>query len=95
MKHYTKKEWEQSIKQDKNAQIIDVRSAEEFEEKHWPGALQINVENPQKFMDHIDKLDKDKNYYLYCNSGKRSNQACLVMEYNGFKNLFNLEDGLQ
>jgi len=36
---------------------------------------------------------KSKNYYVYCRSGNRSNNACNVMKEMGFENTFNLVGG--
>ena len=45
-------------------------------------------------MDGIQKLDKNKNYYVYCHSGVRSVQACQIMKSFGFENLYNLLGGI-
>jgi rhodanese-related sulfurtransferase len=39
-------------------------------------------------------LDKSKNYYVYCRSGARSEQACHLMSQMGFENTFNLLGGI-
>lgn len=95
MKTIALEEWKNRLDEDQNAVVIDVRSKDEFEENHFPGAHQINVQEPNDFMDGIEKLDKNKNYYLYCNSGNRSTLACQVMEFNGLCNVFSLEGGLE
>ena len=95
MKNFTPKDWQKAIEQDKDAEILDVRSADEYKEKHIPGAVLADVENPHAFMKKINQLDKNKNYYIYCNSGSRGEQACMVMDFNGFKNTFNLKEGLE
>lgn len=46
-------------------------------------------------MDQIKQLDKNKDYFVYCGSGNRSNQACLVLEHQGFKNIYDLEGGFK
>ncbi len=95
MKTYSLEEWEKALKNDEKAVVIDVRSTDEFAEGHLEGATLIDVQDPQHFVDEIAKLDKSSNYYIYCNSGNRGNQACLVMDYNGFEHTFNLEGGYQ
>ena len=47
----------------------------------------------QEFIDALEKMDKSKNYYIYCRSGNRSGQACDIMDQLGFENTFNLEGG--
>ena len=54
--------------------ILDVRTPEEFAEKHIPGA--INVANETIGTDEIPELpDKDQLILVYCRSGNRSKQA--------------------
>lgn len=72
--------------------LIDVRTPEEYNESHIPGAINISVLS-EDFDSEIEKLDKNKNYYLYCKSGKRSTKAFEKMEESGFKHLSNLKDG--
>lgn len=43
--------------------------------------------------DEIDDL-KEKEIIIYCRSGNRSGQACLILETMGFKNVKNLVGGM-
>lgn len=95
MKTYSPEEWKKAVNQDEEAQILDVRDAEAFRESHIPGAKNVDVQDPAKFMESINDLEKDKGYYVYCNSGNRSNQACLVMDHEGFGHVYNLKGGMQ
>lgn len=72
--------------------LIDVRTAQEYEEGHLPDAINIDVNSPD-FEKEIKKLNPKKNYYLYCRSGKRSTAAAEKMESAGFKHISNLKDG--
>jgi rhodanese-related sulfurtransferase len=44
----------------------------------------------------IDEIEdwKDKEVIVHCRSGKRSLQACMVLEQMGFKNTKNLQGGI-
>ena len=54
--------------------ILDVRTPEEFAEKHIPNA--INIPNEKIGTDEIAELpDKDQLILVYCRSGNRSKQA--------------------
>lgn len=69
--------------------ILDVRTPQEFTTSHTKTAINIDFKN-QNFREEIQKLDKNKNYKLYCRSGNRSAQALELMKELGFKNLENL-----
>lgn len=67
-----------------NGVLLDVRTPEEFAAGHIEGAINIDIFNPD-FRDRIDVLDKNKEYYVYCRSGNRSGQACMLMAEMGYK----------
>ncbi|HZJ19845.1 MAG TPA: rhodanese-like domain-containing protein [Pricia sp.] len=73
--------------------MLDVRTPEELEEGYIPNAINIDFYLGQDFLNEVQKLDKGKNYYVYCRSGNRSGQACAIMNSVGFKNAYNLEGG--
>lgn len=78
---------------DKNSMIIDLRTIDEITTKGFiKGAMQIDYlakDAEQK----IDKLDKNKTYYIYCAGGGRSGECAEYMEKHGFKRVYNLEKG--
>lgn len=73
--------------------ILDVRTPEEFAEGHIPGAINLDV-NGSNFKDEIGKLDKSKDYEVYCRSGKRSLKASEMMQSEGFTKVTNLDGGI-
>jgi rhodanese-related sulfurtransferase len=85
--------FEEKLRNDKNAVLIDVRTKEEYSEGHLPGSKLINIMS-SKFISEVDKLDRTKNYYLYCRSGSRSYHAAVQMLHMGFNEVYNLENGL-
>lgn len=90
----SQEQWWEKYQEDDNAVILDVRTIEEVEEVAIPNALHIDIYKGQGFLDEIEQLDKSKNYFVYCKSGGRSNQACLLMGQLGFENTFNLLGGI-
>ncbi|MFC2033306.1 rhodanese-like domain-containing protein [Chloroflexota bacterium] len=74
--------------------IIDVRTPEEFNEGHIENAVNIDF-NSETFKEDLDKLDKNKAYFIYCRSGNRSGRAIPVMKKLGFKEVYNLSAGIQ
>lgn len=90
----SQEQWWENFQQDENAVILDVRTIDEFEEIAIPNSLNIDIYKGQEFLDEVNKLDKNKNYYVYCKAGGRSNQACLLMNQLGFDKTFNLLGGI-
>lgn len=94
MADLSQEEWEDQLNADDNAFILDVRTPEEVEEGYIPNASNIDIYLGQDFLTELEKLDKSKNYYVYCRSGNRSRQACAIMNSVGFDNAYNLEGGI-
>jgi len=69
--------------------ILDVRTAEEFQETRVMGAKNLDWFQPN-FKAEIAKFDKNASYKLYCRSGNRSGQATELMKSLGFKDVENL-----
>ena len=66
--------------------ILDVRTAQEYSEKHIPGA--INIANESIGTEDIPELpDKDQLILVYCRSGNRSKQASEKLEKLGYTNI--------
>ena len=86
--------WTEKLQSDNNAFILDVRTPQEMEEGYIPNAANIDIYRGQEFLDELKKLDKSKNYYVYCRSGNRSRQACAIMNSMGIDNAYNLEGGM-
>lgn len=93
MADLSQEEWASKLENDDNAFILDVRTEEEVEDGIIPKAENIDIYLGQEFVDQLEKLDKSKNYYVYCRSGNRSGQACAIMNSIGFENAYNLEGG--
>jgi rhodanese-related sulfurtransferase len=94
MENLNQKSWIEGFKASKQAEIIDVRTPDEYKEGYIEGAKLINIQDSSKFMEEIEKLPKDKDYYVYCRSGRRSEMACQLMNKAGIENAYNLEGGI-
>ncbi len=75
-----------------DAVVLDVRTPAEFSEGTLPGAINLDIFNAS-FRDELEKLDRDKTYFVFCRSGSRSAQACQIMNKMGFRKLNNLAGG--
>lgn len=93
MKELTQEEWQEKLKNDNDAVILDVRTEEEVDEGYIPNSQNIDIYKGQGFINEVEKLDKSKHYYIYCRSGKRSSQACTLLDQMGFKETYNLLGG--
>lgn len=77
---------------DDGAQILDVRSAGEYQLGHIPGAILVE---PQSLESQAASWDKDAMYLVYCATGARSASAVQVMTSLGFTNIRHFAAGLQ
>lgn len=75
------------------AVLLDVRTPSEFAGGHMSGASNIDFNNPS-FLSEIQKLDREKTYFVYCRSGNRSGQAVAIMRKEGFQNIHELQGGV-
>lgn len=78
--------------QDQNVefQLIDVREPFEYEVSNL-GGLNIPLSG---IVIEADKVQKDIPVVVQCRSGKRSAQAVLLLEQQGYTNLSNLQGGI-
>jgi rhodanese-related sulfurtransferase len=94
MADLSQEEWVEKLENDENAFILDVRTPEEFEQGQIPESTNLNIYLGQEFLAELEKLDKTRNYYVYCRSGQRSRQACAIMNSIGIPNAYNLMGGI-
>lgn len=74
-------------------QILDVRTAGEFQGGHFNNALQANWLDQKEFTERVQHIDKTKPVLVYCASGIRSAEAMTWMKQNGFADVSNLRGG--
>lgn len=86
-------EFSNKIKQNPDAQIIDVRTPGEYANGHIKNSKNIDI-NSSDFQNQISALDKNKPVYVYCLSGARSSSASRSMINTGFKEVYNLSGGM-
>lgn len=80
-------------KSDPKAVIPDVRKDSEFSEGHIERAVNIDWLDEEAFRKGVSKLSKDRTYYVYCRSGRRSLEAANKMGQEGFR-VVNMEGGI-
>ncbi len=79
---------------DKCNVILDVRTPEEFQAGHIPGAVNLDV-SAADFEAKAAALDRSKIYLVHCASGVRSARACDKLNHLDFQNLYNLPAGFR
>lgn len=77
----------------KKVQLVDVRSAKEYNAGHIDDAMNIDITDKEKFKNEVRKLDKSKPIYIYCYSGGRSNRASKLLEVEGFLEIYDFSGG--
>lgn len=90
MKSITVLELEKWKEEGKDFQLIDVRENEEYAQANIDGEHIVLGTIPQ----NLDKIEKEKDVVVMCRSGKRSANAIMFLEQNGFDNLYNLDGGI-
>ena len=66
--------------------ILDVRTQEEYDEGHIPGATQISHEEIAEKAEDV-LTDKDQMILVYCRSGRRSKIAAEALLELGYTNI--------
>ena len=73
------------------AQLVDVRTAEEYAAGHIPGAVNIPIDVlPQQ----LASIDKTKPVAVYCATGARSLNAKQFLAAQGYPTVINLQAGI-
>ena len=86
--------WRSQLESEEDFIILDVRTSEEFEEIRLSNSMNIDFYNPKNFIQELEKLDKNKSYYVYCKTGNRSATTCDLMKEIGFTKTYNLLGGI-
>lgn len=91
MKSITVTELKKLMDEGADFQLIDVREPYENEAASMNGELIPMGE----ILNHVDRIDRDKQVVVHCRSGKRSASVIMALEQqHGFTNLYNLEGGI-
>lgn len=77
-------EFVEAVRSDGKAVVMDVRRPSEYEEGHLADAVNLDWLDQAAFRKGLEQLDKDRTYYIYCRSGRRSREAAARMRQEGF-----------
>ncbi|MET3025761.1 thioredoxin domain-containing protein [Flavobacterium sp. UW10123] len=81
------------IKSQKNPQIVDARTPEEFALNHIEGAVNFNLQS-ENYAQSVAKLDKSKPVFIYSIGAGRSVTLEKELLKNGFSEAYSLEGGI-
>ena len=77
---------------EKNAQLVDVRTPEEFAMSKLPGAINIPLQDIDRVGERM--LEAEVPVIVFCRSGQRSFSACKTLKKAGFTAVSNLQGGI-
>jgi glyoxylase-like metal-dependent hydrolase (beta-lactamase superfamily II)/rhodanese-related sulfurtransferase len=88
----TPKEFAKQYRNWSQDQILDVRKPTEFLSQHV-----VNTTNlPLDYVNNnMNKLDRNEDYVLFCNSGYRSVIAASILKARGFQNITDVREGFK
>lgn len=89
----TVQELKSKIDNGESIHLVDVREPHEHAEFNIGGILLPLGKVQTMQVDDIEDL-KNETVYIYCRSGNRSGQACLILGTMGFTNVINVAGGM-
>ncbi len=85
-------DFDTKLKETENAQLIDVRTAEEYAGGTIGAAVNIDY-YADDFKEQMARLDKTKPVFVFCAKGGRSGEASAICSELGFNVVYDLEGG--
>ena len=80
-----------ALPRDGSVTLLDVRTEEEYAQRHVPGFVNIPVD---ELRDRLDEVTPGKPVYVMCQSGLRSYLACRILAARGYE-CFNFTGGFR
>ena len=69
------------------ASIVDVRTPGEYLSAHFPGAINVPLDELPQRMDELKEMKQP--IVAYCRSGARSGMAVSLLKHNGLNEVYN------
>src|SRR5579872_3318568 len=86
-------QFEKKLAETPGAQLVDVRTADEYADGHLKNSVNMNV-NREDYKQMFATLDKSRPVFVYCKAGSRSARAASIMQDMGFKEIYNMDGGI-
>lgn len=93
MQNITVEELKSRLDAGEKLNIVDVREPHEHADFNIGGTLYPLGQVQTMMVDELEPF-KDEELIVYCRSGNRSGQACLILDTLGFKHTKNLQGGM-
>ena len=78
---------------DSDFAILDIRTPGEFQSGHLQSAILIDFYS-QTFADQLSRLDKEKNFLIYCRTGNRSARSLEIFKKLKFQKIYHMANGI-
>lgn len=94
--HLSPSEWDQVIKQEQDAIIIDTRNWYEYEIGTFNRAINPNIDKFTEFPEWFEKqgIQKEQKILIFCTGGIRCEKGIYELERQGYNNVYQLEGGI-
>lgn len=86
--------FENLIKLEKDLQLLDVRTVDEYKSGHLANCILGDITDASAYAKAIAVLNKQKPVYVYCLSGGRSHKAAKDLAEKGFTSIIELKGGI-
>jgi rhodanese-related sulfurtransferase len=79
------------LEKNKNIFLLDVRTPQENSQARLPGTVLIPISEIER---RINEVPRNKTILVYCAVGSRSKPVAEFLAKNGYKEVYNMSDGL-
>ena len=87
----TPQEAKEHLQKVKGVRVVDVRTEGEFRQGHLPDAVNVPLNEFDKF---LTRYEKEEPVLFYCRSGNRSGTALYQAKQRGYQQVFHIKGGI-
>jgi len=95
-KHLSPDQWNQVLKTESDAVIIDTRNWYEYRIGSFERAINPNIDKFTEFPEWFEKqgINKDQKILIFCTGGVRCEKGIFELQAQGYQNVFQLDGGI-
>ena len=86
-RHLSMEDAVQMMQSEKDYLIVDVRSKEEYDKRHIPGAILLPIDDIRAGKTDV-LSDQRQTLLLYCWTGRRAEDAAILLAKMGYQNVY-------